>query len=105
MLGAYMVKHLGPQVKKKMKAPALFQPSYSELPVDIVLIFSEMQDKVKEYFRRLQSFPVNKIFIASPVTPFIAYSLADAMSIIAAHEQRHLNQALHVLNHPEFPEE
>src|SRR6188474_3695498 len=49
LVGSYMVKQLGPRIKKKMKAPAIFQPSYSELPADIVLNFSEMQNKLKEY--------------------------------------------------------
>src|SRR4026208_527684 len=43
LAGAYMVKHLGPQVKKKMKAPAIFQPSHSELPSEIVSTFLKQQ--------------------------------------------------------------
>jgi hypothetical protein len=103
MVGAYMIKQLGPLVKKKMKAPAIFQPSHSEVPADIVSRFLNQQKELVNYFLRLHPLQTTRINIASPVTPFIVYSLSDAMKIIAGHEQRHLNQALDVLNHTNFP--
>jgi hypothetical protein len=73
------------------------------VPADIVSRFLNQQKELVNYFLRLQPLQTTRINIASPVTPFIVYSLSDAMKIIAGHEQRHLNQALDVLNHTNFP--
>ncbi|HYC40527.1 MAG TPA: DinB family protein [Chitinophagaceae bacterium] len=103
MIGRYMVKALGPQPKKKYRAPAIFRPSSSALPADIVARFSALQEELKVYFTRLGALEVESTYIASPVTGSIVYSLGDAMRIITVHEERHLQQAVNVLQHPNFP--
>ena len=101
--GPAMVRSLGPQPKKKIKAPALFAPSASELPANTVEQFLEHQEKLKRYFNRLQQLDTENIVIASPVSGFITFSLSDAMKLMVVHEQRHLEQAMAVLHHPNFP--
>jgi hypothetical protein len=102
-LGALMVRYLGPQVTKKLTAPKLFTPSASDLPPDIVSRFSEHQETVKAYFSKLQALDCDRIVIVSPASNFVTYSLRSAMQIITVHEQRHLNQARRVFDHPNFP--
>ncbi|MGZ8544033.1 MAG: DinB family protein [Flavisolibacter sp.] len=102
-LGAMMIKSLGPGSSKKFTAPQIFTPSSSDVSGDIVSVFVSAQNKLKTYFQNLSEKDSNKILIASPVSSFITYSLADAMEIITVHEQRHVNQALKVFHQPNFP--
>jgi hypothetical protein len=102
-IGAMMVRTLGPQVQKKFTAPKIFEPSSSNITPSIVNDFSVQQETVKTYFRKLIAIEPSKIFIASPVSSLFVYSLEDALQIIAGHEERHLTQAEHVLQHSNFP--
>jgi len=103
LTGSYMVRSLGPELKKKFKSPRIFRPSLSEVNPAIVEEFLDQQSIIRNYFDRLKSMPTGKFYMASPVTPMIVYSVQAAMEIIAVHEQRHLNQAITVMNHPNFP--
>jgi hypothetical protein len=102
--GPMMIKSLGPQPARKFKAPKIFEPSASELPAAIVQNFIGHQGEIKNYFHRLQRLAISDIVMASPVTGLITYTVSDALQIIAGHEQRHINQALTIFNHPNFPE-
>jgi uncharacterized damage-inducible protein DinB len=102
-LGPTMVKSLGPQSEKKFPSPKVFEPSSSDIPADIVSRFNAHQEEIKRYFSALQQKDTSRIVIASPVSSIITYSLADALKIITGHEQRHVSQAIAVLNHPNFP--
>ena len=102
-IGAMMIKTLGPQPAKKFTAPKIFEPSSRTIAPSIVTDFSSHQEIVKSYFARMAVIDPSKIFIASPVSPVFVYSLADAMQIITGHEERHLNQAITILQHPNFP--
>jgi hypothetical protein len=102
-IGAMMVRTLGPQLPKKFTAPKMFEPSFGDIPASIVDDFAVHQEVVKSYFNRLIAIEPSKIFIASPVSALFVYSLSDALQIIAGHEERHLNQAITILHHSNFP--
>ena len=104
VFGPIMVKHLGPQSKQKLKNPGLFTPSTSTLPSTIIEDFSKHQEILINYFNQLNLLNKDKIVITSPVSSFVSYSLHHAMQIITVHEQRHFNQAMNVLSHPNYPE-
>ena len=98
-----MVRHLGPQSKQKLKNPKIFTPSTSTLSSAIIEDFSKHQQRLINYFFQLDQLDKDKIVITSPASSFVTYSLHHAMQIITVHEQRHFNQAMNVLNHPNFP--
>lgn len=102
-IGRKMVDMLGPTVTRKAKSPANFQPSASEIPSDIVMRFVDHQSVLKQKLQQLESQELEKLIISSPAATFVTYSLADAIRIIAGHEERHLNQALHVKESEGFP--
>jgi len=104
VFGPIMVKHLGPQSKQKLKNPGLFTPSTSTLSSTIIEDFSKHQEILINYFNQLNLLNKDKIVITSPVSSFVSYSLHHAMQIITVHEQRHFNQAMNVLSHPNYPE-
>jgi len=103
LFGPIMVRYLGPQSKQKLKNPKIFTPSTSTQPSTIIDDFSKHQEILINYFNQLNFLDKDKIVITSPASSFITYSLHHAMQIITVHEQRHINQAKNVLNHPNYP--
>lgn len=101
--GKIMVKTLGPIPKKKYNAPKILKPSSSRIGKAIILSFGKQQERLKNYYTQLEQLITDKIIISSPVTSLITYSLDHCLQIIAAHQQRHLNQAMNVKEHPGFP--
>ncbi len=95
--GARLIKDAGPVISKKFKNPAVFSPSQSALPADILNRFAAHQKQMKEYFMKLQSFDPQITILYSPVTKLITYNLADLFQILLGHQQRHIGQALRVL--------
>ena len=77
--GKQMIKTLGPVIVKKFQAPKLFLPSRSTI-------------------KKLNTPQFEKIVITSPVAALLTLKLTDAMEILVAHEERHLNQMLRLNN-------
>src|SRR5687767_5956985 len=103
IMGPLMVKYMSSDGKKTFKSPKAFEPSSSNITAGIVKEFIDHQEEMKKYFQRLGQLDTKNLVIASPVSGLITYTLADAMKLLAVHEQRHLKQAENVLNHPNFP--
>lgn len=101
--GPMMVKSLGPNLVKKFHAPSIFEPSYSQIPSTIVRDFSDHQQTLKKYMEQMLMLDTKQLVMTSPVTSMVSYSLGDALRILTGHEQRHLNQAMNVFHHPNFP--
>jgi hypothetical protein len=103
LFGRMLIKLLGPRPLRKFHAPRIFKPSSSQIMPGIVEEFSNHQNKIKNYFIKLLESGLTKTTIASPASSVIIYSISDALQIITGHEQRHVNQAINVLNHQNFP--
>jgi len=101
--GSYLVKNAGAVIKKKMKRPVIFKPSNSAIDAGIVLRFMAHTESLASYFKKLGDPATQKIKITSPVSGLITYSIADTIALLSGHEQRHFNQAMNVLQHPDFP--
>lgn len=95
--GNWLIKETGPVVGKPMKNPAPFAPSQSDLPATIVSDFAEHQKGLTAILLRLDSCDLDNTIISSPALGIITYNLNSLLSILAGHEQRHLNQAKNVL--------
>lgn len=102
-IGRQMIKSLGPDASRKVKGPKIFAPSNEHFLASIVYHFAQHQHDLKNYFLELLKQDASRIVISSPVTPVITYSLKDALRLIAVHEQRHINQALQLFHHANFP--
>ncbi len=101
--GNYLIKETGPVVAKPMKSPPAFVPSQSEIPATIVADFEKHQKDFSSLVHQLEKTDLENTVISSPALGIITYNLADLLTILAGHEQRHLAQAKKVLNHPKFP--
>lgn len=86
-----------PENTRKAKAPKIFQPSLSDVPLSRLDDFCRQQTRLMDAMNKLKHLDLETTIITSPVATFITYSLWDTFEILVAHEERHLNQAERVL--------
>ena len=103
LLGWSLKRQLTEEVKRKMTAPKTIQPSFSDKPADFVQQYLANLEKFMFYIDRVKTKKLKKVIINSPTIPWVTYSLKDAIQFLVQHEHRHINQALRVIEHPNFP--
>jgi hypothetical protein len=103
MFGRLLIKSLDPETKRKMKAPAVFEPAASTVDGKIVDSFLTSQQQLIEKMKSTRGLNLAGIIITSPALSVITYSLLDALRIIVVHEQRHFGQAKRVTTTSGFP--
>lgn len=86
-----------PEQQRKTRTFPIWEPSYSELPGDMLVRFAEHQTKLKELIQSSADLVARGTVIASPANRVIVYTLERAFEIILTHERRHLKQALEVV--------
>ena len=96
--GNYLIKETGAVVSTPMKSPTAFVPSQSEIAASIVADFEKHQQEFSACIKQLEKIDLDKTILHSPALKIITYSLADLLTILLGHEQRHLAQAKKVLN-------
>lgn len=90
-------KSIHPDNRKKSKTQPMWEPATSDISADIVQRFLMHQERLKSFIDECSDLIANDTVIHSPAAKFITYTIGDAFTIIAAHEQRHLIQAKEVL--------
>jgi uncharacterized damage-inducible protein DinB len=95
--GNLILKMVEPETARRSRAPKVFLPLLKEVPGDIVERFIEQQHELLALMTQLGSVDLDETTITSPALAIVTYSLRDALSIIVAHEERHLLQARRVL--------
>ena len=103
ILGGWLVKQLSPEARRKMPAPKVFRPSESSAIKGALERFLIEQEKFLGFVSDARGIDYNRTRLRSPVTPFMRYSLADALVMTVVHGQRHLAQARRVREMAEFP--
>ncbi|MCB1035885.1 MAG: DinB family protein [Acidobacteria bacterium] len=101
--GKMLIRAVAPDSPRKAKAPAVFQPSSSDLGGDVVDRFLEQQDRLLAAMRAMEGLDLESVILTSPAAGFITYSLRDALEIVVPHERRHFQQALRVKALEGFP--
>jgi len=99
IFGRLLIKSLSPDSKRKVKTTRKAQPSASTIDAGIIDRFTEHQDALIERVRGIAP-TVNHetTIVTSPLAGIVTYSLADCLTLLAVHEQRHLAQAKRVLS-------
>lgn len=97
--GKVVLKSVQPDRRKKMKTFPIWEPSSSKFEVTILQKFGVHQDKLKNLIRSCSDLLEKETIISSPANRMIVYKLETAFDIIAAHEQRHLEQARELLTY------
>jgi hypothetical protein len=103
IFGKMLISQTGEKVNKKVKSPKVFRPSAGPVDSSILPRFREHLDTHTNYIADCRHLDLDKVQITSPVSTFITYSLRSAIVILVQHEHRHVNQAVHVMQHPGFP--
>jgi DinB superfamily len=98
-----LISSLDPKATRKMKSPAAFEPSSSDLPDSIIKDFISNQSHVLDAIGSVKNLNIDRIVITSPAAGFVTYSLLGAFRIIVVHEQRHFQQAMRVKANTNFP--
>lgn len=93
MFGNMIFNSVKPITEKKVKTFPVFEPTQSNIGINVIEEFKEIQNRLQQYFEKVDNLDAEKIIISSPVNKYIVYSLAKAIDIVVVHEQRHFNQA------------
>jgi len=96
-LGNMILKSVDPTQKRKTKTFPIWEPATSDIRHDILDKFIQNQSVMINLIKNSQELLENKTVIHSPASVNIVYTLERAFDIIVAHEKRHFNQALSVL--------
>lgn len=98
-----MLKALDPGNRKKLKSPASFTPSASQLPASVVADFVRHQQQLVRLVQATNQVDHARTVVSSPVSGLITFRLQDVVRILVVHEERHFMQAKRVLRAKGFP--
>jgi len=101
-MGSKMMRFVGPNAKARLKAPSSFKPA-EQPESDGVEDFLRLQNALVEQMVAAQPCDLNRSKLRSPALPILRMSLGVAFDLLGQHTQRHLNQALRVRSHDDFP--
>ena len=101
--GKLMKQQLQEQPKRKFKAPKKIQPSASEMERDIIDRYQKNLEAFLDQISKCGNIDIDKTIITSPILSIVTYSLRDAFQFLMQHEHRHINQAIRVKAHKDFP--
>lgn len=83
-----------PEAGLKVKTAPDFAPkAATPPPAELVAEFDRLQDEQMELVRLADGLPIGKVKIKSPFGPGLRYSVYSALTILPAHQHRHLQQA------------
>jgi len=101
--GSMLITQTQEKVKKKIKAPSLFQPSANEATDNIFARFNIHHDKIFLQIKNCLDADLDEVYVISPISDLVSYSLRNAITIITVHERRHINQAIRIKQSKDFP--
>lgn len=98
----WFVRQMEPPARLRFKAPKAYLPSgqlhYAEMVRDFVIL----QDQFLRVIQDVQGIDLSKVKVRNPVTRWFRLSLGQEIAFNAAHERRHLTQAMAIKREPEF---
>jgi DinB superfamily len=92
-------------VKRKFKSPRSYNPSFSSE----ILVgkdwkdFIQHQNKLLDLFSKAKLVNIKRTKIPLSISKIIKFRLGDAFNFVVYHNERHVQQALNLLNHRHFP--
>lgn len=86
-------KSVEPTRAKRMKTFPVWEPTQSDVSIEVIKDFRKHQEAIKKLIKDNKSLLEKDIVIPSPANRYIVYKLRKAVEIVVSHEERHLNQA------------
>ena len=103
----YFVKSMEPPVRRRFKAPVIFQPAPQSAPqrkrTEIEAGFRGYQVQFVDRLRQANGVDLAKARVQSPASRWIRLDLGAGFALMTAHERRHLWQARQLTERPDFP--
>lgn len=92
-------------IKRKFKSPKLFNPTFevSLLTGNEVSDFEKSQIELLEIIEKAEKVSLRKVKVPISISKIIRFRLGDALLYVVYHNERHVQQALNIINHPNFP--
>lgn len=100
VIGNFFIRVSGPDEdppKRKLKAPKMYTPSSNHTVSRLLGSFDSLQDEFCVRAEKANGLDLARVKIASPVTRLLRLSLGQWFQLLAGHQERHLQQARHVL--------
>ena len=92
-IGKSILNSVEPETVKKSKTLPVWEPSGSEISVDILELFSNHQKELKLFISETKELVDRRVVVPSPANSLILYHIDTAYDIIVAHEKRHVQAA------------
>ena len=92
-VGWMLWKTMGPPVRQRVKTTAAFLPSADVPPAQLIAEFRRLQEEQKNRVRLCDGLPLQKTRVQSPFSERVKYNLFSCLTILPAHQHRHLWQA------------
>ncbi len=108
IIGNYSVKAMKPdpsgKITNKMKTFKRMEPGRSDLDHKRILAdFTRYQAELMDVIEKSKNYNINKVKIRSSIGNLIRFRLGDALRFVVAHNQRHIQQSVNVLQSADFP--
>jgi uncharacterized damage-inducible protein DinB len=92
-------------IKRKFKAPKNYNPTNSPGLVadDAIEKFADNQQEVVGILDMAKAVNLRKVKIPISISKIVRLRLGDALMFFIYHNERHMQQALNIIDHPKFP--
>ena len=102
-LGKALFSAVDPESTKRLKAPKIFAPGRSQVPGTPIEAFHRCHQILGRFVEATADLDWHRIRITSPASRLLRFRLGDAYRVLAAHMQRHVDQAERVTQTDGFP--
>ena len=92
-LGWVLYRGMGPPVRLRVKTPAKYIPQAGAAPNELVSEFERLQIEQVACVEAAEGLPLHRIWVPSPFSRRLRYSLYSALTVLPLHQHRHLWQA------------
>lgn len=93
LMGWLLTRMMRPGKGGKVKTAAAFVPTATAPMAEIVAEFNRLQDEQVALVRQADGLPIDRVQMASPFSARVKYTMYAALTILANHQHRHLQQA------------
>ena len=104
LLGSYYIKQVEPNAAvKDSQTHKIYLPSIEKNDGSVLKEFDRLQHLLKDTFEKAKRYDMKKNKFSMPSNELMVFRFADAMIAIVRHDQRHILQALTVMDNSNFP--
>ena len=100
--GKTFIRYVSPESTRKIKTFRMFEPPPALTDVAVFQQFIDHQDELAALIRQADGIDLNRNKLSSPASRFVRFSAGEGLTLLVAHQRRHLQQAQRLTEHPDF---